>query len=198
MDFDIKKKAAFAGAPELQKKADVASDPQKKDFADFKSTFYTNEEQDKLLIGYDPVPADALLLVRSGTHVRYLTTAGDFRRGGFVHNVKSKGKPMIFLETGKDAAAPGYAKWPVAQEDIAMMWKKRTLEDVKINNVQAAERENPRTLELERRVVALETHVEHVVSEIQKLVTAVLRVNEKIQVNQPMVATMRPAALRRQ
>lgn len=171
MDFDIKKKAV----PE----------PVKKDFSEYQATAYTDQEQDKLLIGYDPVPQEALLLLRAGTHVRYMTTAGDFRRGGFVHNIKTKGKPMIFLETGRDPKVQNYAKWPLAIEDISTLWKKRTLEDVTIQ-------QNKSSPELENRILALEGQVEHILSEIKKIIVAVVKLNNKISAKQPMMATIRP------
>lgn len=175
INFDIKKKVNPIIVPK----------------SEFASTVYTDAEQDKLLIGYDPIPEDAIMLLRPGTHVRYMTTAGEFRRGGFVHNVKTKGKPMVFLETGKDPKIAGYKKWPVAIEDIATMWKKRTLEDVKINEIQQHHRP-----ELENRITALETQLEYAVSEIKKMITAICKLNEKIQTKQPMVATMRPVTMR--
>lgn len=177
MDFDIKKKNTNVDVVVGAKQ--VVTKPE------FPSTVYTDQEQDKLLIGYDPIPQDGLMLLRPGTHVRYLTTTGEFRRGGFVHNIKTKGTPMIFLETNKDPKAQGYAKWPVAIEDIQTMWKKRTIEDVKINAVQT----NP---DYETRIVALETQLEYAVSEIKKMILVITKLSLKIQSKQPMVATMHP------
>jgi hypothetical protein len=175
MDFNIKKRA-----PEKAEQVEKVEPVEQKKY---EATLYTQDEQDKLLIGYDSVSDDAWPLLRAGTHIRYITKDGKFRRGGFVHNVaKVKGKQFIFVETLRGGEkTPGYAKFPVAIEDISVLYKKRTVEDVRIN-------EN-NTTEIENRIIALETNLEHAVSEIKKLIAIVAKLNEKI-VRQPMVARM--------
>lgn len=140
MDYDISKAAKKNGKPVIIKPVE-----QPDDYSKYPKTSYTTEEQQKLLIGYDPVPRDAWTLLQPKTHIRYVTKSGEFRRGGFIHNVKTAGKEMIFIENSLNHG-PGYAKWPAAIEDISEIWKKRTVEDVKISEMGDSRVEN---LELE-------------------------------------------------
>lgn len=159
MNFDLRAKGGEKKEPEKEKEKEV---PQ------YQSTHYTDEEREKLLIGYVEVPEEAWMLLRPHTHIRYLTKEGLFRRGGFIHNVKTKGKPQIFIETGLVAGAPGYAKWPVTLEDVETLWKKRTVEDVQIASAD------------DSRVSNLEALVEKQSREIKKIIEIMSKLNEKI------------------
>lgn len=143
-------------------------------------TVYTDEEQERLLIGYEPVPEAGWTLLRPKTHMRYETQRGDFRRGGFVHNVKLKGKPMIFLETGFDAKAPGYRKWPVALEDLARVWKKRTIEDVQIAEATVNPDVQHRVEIFEQRLHAQDMQIQTIQDEIKKILHIISKLNDKI------------------
>jgi hypothetical protein len=97
-----------------------------------KSTTYTVEEQAEKLKNYIVILPDLYALVRYGTHVRYVTTKGDFRIGGFVkHNpfeTVPKGatekKTFIKLQNGFNVKSNGYVEWLVAYEDIATLYVK--------------------------------------------------------------------------
>lgn len=79
----------------------------------------------RLLQNYSLIPADKWDDIEKGTHIRYETTTGAFRRGGFLQNkYKKDGRPMFHLQTGFNQAAPGYKSWPVALEDTAKIWSK--------------------------------------------------------------------------
>lgn len=171
------------------KRAEPAEkEKEKPDYSKFTSTPYTEAERAKLLIGYDRVPEEAWTLLLPKTHVRYITQDGKFRRGGFVHNVQTKGKPRIFLETGFDAKAEGYAKWPVTLEDVAEIWKKRSAADVRINEVQnsaGADAEQLRAViaenaALRAEVDDLNAQVDSLAADQKKLVQLVSKINERV------------------
>jgi hypothetical protein len=166
-------------------------DKPKWDYSQYESSSYTDNEQEKMLLGYDSVPQEAWELLKPGTHIRYKTIEGNFRRGGFVHNVKSKGTKMIFLETNRKQGTPGYAKWPVAFDSIDTLWKKRSLEDVRINESRTDV--GPRQLEMESRLVMLEQHVDRLSEDLKKLIKTIGVLAEKIgRTSTPMVGRLSP------
>ena len=159
---------------------------EKRDYSQFEPSFYNQDEREKMLMGYDAVPREAFELLKPGTHIRYLTTKGEFRRGGFVHNVKTKGDKMIFVETSRKPTDPKYAKWPVAFDSIDTLWKKRTLEDVRINEVS-------KHSDFEDRLHNVELSVEQVSNELKRLIQTVAKLTMKLQPQpQSMAATLRP------
>jgi hypothetical protein len=171
MNFDLGARARKVAGAKPEKNAQKDEEAPK-----YQSTHYTDAERDQLLLGYVEVPEDAWTLLRPHTHIRYLTKSGLFRRGGFVHNVKTKGKAQIFVETGLVPGAPGYAKWPVTLEDVDKIWKKRTVEDV-----QMAESASTGIDEMaERRIDALEAITEKQSREIKKLIEIMGKLNEKV------------------
>jgi hypothetical protein len=182
MNFNLADRAnrVHAGAKEKEKEKEVEKVEKDESYL---PTHYTDEEQEKLLTGYDLVPEAAWMLLRPKTHVRYETKRGDFRRGGFVHNVKVKGKPMIFLETGFDPKVPGYRKWPVTLEDVEKLWKKRTLEDVKIAEAQSSSA-SPELMHridvLEQSQRSLDIQVTQLQDENKKLLRILGKLNDKI------------------
>jgi len=181
MNFNLANKVGGARADEQNARA---AEPQEKEKVDdsYLPTHYTDAEQDKLLTGYDLVPEAGWPLLRPKTHVRYETKRGEFRRGGFVHNVKVKGKPMIFLETGFDPKAAGYRKWPVTLEDVEKFWKKRTLEDVQIAEAQVGTSPELqlRVEVLEQSVRGQEVQIAKLQEENKKLLRILSKLNDKI------------------
>lgn len=176
MDFDLVKRGGKGRDGKDGREAE--REKEKEEVPEYQSTFYNDAEQEKLLLGYDVVSEDAWKLIRPKTHIRYLTKAGDFRRGGFVHNVKLTGKPMIFIETSFDRARPGYAKWPVALEDVATIWAKRTREDVKIEENGRAISE--RVDEIEATNVDLKLQIAKLQEDVKKLIGVIGKLNDKI------------------
>lgn len=180
MDFDIKKRAKNL---ETLKKT-----PKKKfDYSGFSKSAYTDVEKEKMLIGYDKIPPEQWSQILPGTHIRYITKAGEFRRGGFVHNVKLKGKPMIFVESGR----PGHeehAKWPVAFEDIGELWKKRSAP------IKEADRPTLGNWD-EERIIQMEIQIENLSVELRKITQAVAKVYQVMKSRSPMVAQMSPMVL---
>jgi outer membrane murein-binding lipoprotein Lpp len=195
MDFDIKKKInpAAARTPVATRAAvnePKAAEPTEKtgkfDYSEYKSSVYNDADQRQLLIGYDEVPTSAYDLLQPRDHVRYMTQDGKFCRGGFVHNVKTTGEPMIFLENNMHSNSAGYAKWPVVIKNIKTMWKKRTVADVKINNLTA-------NTGLEARVEQLEMDLEKATADIRTLIMAISKLNQKIiNVATPSMARLQP------
>ena len=96
------------------------------------ATPLTESEQLEKLTGYLAVPADFWPFVRYSTHVRYITTDGDFRSGGFVlknpfdTKVQGRGaeKRFLKLQNGFNRSAHDYAEWIVCYDDIAYLYVK--------------------------------------------------------------------------
>jgi hypothetical protein len=130
----------------------------------YEKTIYTENEKEKLLIGYDLIQSEDWDSIPKGAHVRYETRKGEFRRGGFVVNTATvHNKPMIFIETlrGGKSGTEGYAKWPVAYEDISILWKKRVASDVKIINMNSKTDEIiGHVEELEKKIIRMEYSME--------------------------------------
>lgn len=105
---------------------------------------------------------------------------------------------MIFLETSRKPGTFGYAKWPVAYSNIDVVWKKRSLEDVKINEQNQQNQQNiiphQRQQELENRIIIVERNVEHLSQELKKLIKTIAVLVEKTnnRNSQAMVARMSP------
>ena len=93
---------------------------------------WTAEEQAEKLSGYLEVAPEYWDQIRYGTHVRYITKAGEFRPGGFVlknpFDTKPRGaaeeKRFIKLQNGFNDKARGYSQWIAAYEDIAKIYMK--------------------------------------------------------------------------
>lgn len=179
MDFDLSKKGG--AKPNVEKnntKEEIKqekSEAAEKEYTKYKKTVYTTSDQERLLIGYDVVPPDAWLCLTPRTHIRYVTTNGEFRRGGFIHSVKAHNGAIIFVENGLDSRQPGYVKWPVAINKVETIWRKRTVEDVKL-----ADAINTDTTNLENRIDRLETELDRTQVEMKKLIQVISRLNDKI------------------
>jgi hypothetical protein len=93
---------------------------------------WTPEEQAEKLTGYIEITPKYWELIRYGTHVRYITAAGDFRPGGFVlknpFDTKPRGghveKRFLKLQNGFNEKVQGYQQWVVAYEDLAKVYVK--------------------------------------------------------------------------
>lgn len=93
---------------------------------------WTADEQAEKLNGYIEIAPDLWDQIRYGTHMRYITKAGEFRSGGFVlknpFDTKSRGaateKRFIKLQNGFSDKTPGYQQWLAAYEDIAKVYVK--------------------------------------------------------------------------
>jgi hypothetical protein len=134
---------------------------------------WTAEEQAEKLNGYLEIAPEFWEQIRYGTHVRYVTKAGDFRPGGFVlknpFDTKPKGgtveKRFMKLQNGFNDKARGYASWLLAFEDAAKIYIKPDAGVLMVlQSLETAVRglnENIRKLaehskKLEQRIAALE------------------------------------------
>lgn len=177
MEFDIDEKAKELNfdylkqggtKPKNVKDEKDTGDGKKFDYSKFKKTEYSEAEIEKLLEGYDEVPEGARYSVPKGSHVRYLLVSGDFRRGGYVQNAyQLKGKPTLHLETKKDPKEPGYSKWPLVLEDVKVLWKKRTSEDARVQEVREHTNQSlsvafDQSQQLEMRMTKLEENVQKI------------------------------------
>lgn len=198
MNFDIKKKTNFVNkstkplnskqavsqsksssstvqrAPVVKDSEDDNDDKVDKNVIEYASTVLNADDIEKLLVGYDMVPREGWLLMPSGISIRYTTNDGDFRRGGYIHNILQPKPPrpgMIFLENYKDKNAPGYKKWPIVINNIKTIWKQRTLEDVShklsSNN-------------LHNVADSLQSQINGIKEDIKKLTLAIKRVYDKL------------------
>jgi hypothetical protein len=97
---------------------------------------YTTDEIKELVSGgYFKLDLALWEYIPANSHIRYLKKPGEnnlpygkrFKPGGFVRNHYSKdNKKFIFLETkiGGKRNDPGYISWPIAFDDIEIIWKK--------------------------------------------------------------------------
>lgn len=92
---------------------------------------WTDEEKAEKLSGYVEIAPEYWEHIKYGTHMRYITKAGEFRPGGFVlknpFDTKAKGGPekrFIKLQNGFNDKIRGYAQWIAAYEDIARVYIK--------------------------------------------------------------------------
>ena len=93
---------------------------------------WTPDEQAEKLVGYIEVVPEFWEQIRYGTHVRYVTKAGEFRTGGFVlknpFDTRPSGaaadKRFMRLQNGFSDKVKGYAQWLLAYEDTARVYMK--------------------------------------------------------------------------
>jgi hypothetical protein len=87
----------------------------------------TEDEQREKLVGYANIPKDAWIFLRSGNHIRYITTDGDFNTGGFVAsnsiNDAEKGR-RIKIKTSLFKDNSGYKEYLVNYSDIEFLYCK--------------------------------------------------------------------------
>jgi hypothetical protein len=99
---------------------------------DYKAKSYTEDDQVRLLYGYMEIPADLWPFLRYGTHVRYVTKAGEFRPGGFVKTAnfdykaqgRAESRPYFKLQFSLYKNAQGNTEWMAAHEDLAHVYAK--------------------------------------------------------------------------
>jgi hypothetical protein len=93
---------------------------------------WTAEEQAEKLAGYVEIDREFWDKVRYGTHMRYFSTAGEFRVGGFVVVNPSDApgraagdiRRSFRLQNGFNSKARGYAQWSAAYEDVGRVFIK--------------------------------------------------------------------------
>lgn len=97
---------------------------------------------------------------------------------------------MLFLETNRRPGSQGYHKFPVLLDNIQKLWRKRTIEDIKLGETSTA---------LEQRVATLEQQLEHSTGELKKLITIVAKLHDKFRGAQasPVIAHMSPLPFRK-
>lgn len=96
------------------------------------ATPLSEDEKVAKLEGYLTVPREYWPFVRYSSHVRYITTDGDFRPGGFVaknpFDTKARGgsqeKRFLKLQNGFNRAAHDFAEWVVCYDDVAYLYVK--------------------------------------------------------------------------
>lgn len=101
---------------------------------------FTSAEITELLENYTEIPKTDWANIPRGTHIRYMKTDGNFRRGGFVVSIGLvDGKQTIQCANKFDAGVAGYQKWPVVLETVANIWKStRSSEYLEKNKVAAS------------------------------------------------------------
>lgn len=128
-------------------------------------------EQAALLEGYTTVEAGRWAAVGRGTHVRYITTAGDFRLGGYVvaNPLYAKKDGACFLRLASFGPDEARQFWCVRYADLAYLYARcdavalglrDELRAVAGRLVAALERAQEHARKLERRVDALERRLE--------------------------------------
>ena len=89
---------------------------------------WTPAERAEKLRGYMEIAPEFWGHIRYGTHMRYITKAGDFRPGGFVlknsADLGGEAARSLQLQNGFNAKARGYAQWSVAYADAAHIYIK--------------------------------------------------------------------------
>ena len=87
----------------------------------------TEDEQREKLVGYANIPKDKWIFLRSGNHIRYITTDGEFHMGGFVAqnsiNDVEKGR-RIKLKNSLFKNNSGYGEYLVNYSDIEFLYCK--------------------------------------------------------------------------
>ena len=102
----------------------------------------TEDEQKKLLMGYEEVPNQKWESLINNIHIRYLRKDGIFRRGGFVKNTwvglhgNSQGKKCIQLSSNINYNSN---KWTICFDDIDKIWQKISMQT---NQVDSTEMQN--------------------------------------------------------
>ena len=138
----------------------------------------TKEEQAEKLIGYLEIDKEFWPQIRYGTHIRYYTTNGDFRTGGFVvknpleivNPTDKKIITYIKLQNGFNDKANNYANWIANYEDLSKIYIKPDagiLTTVKsLEGVVTGLNDNIKKLvkhakSLEERIEKLESKIKH-------------------------------------
>jgi hypothetical protein len=128
------------------------------------ATPLTESEQLEKLTGYLAVPADFWPFVRYSTHVRYITTDGDFRSGGFVlknpfdTKVQGRGaeKRFLKLQNGFNRSACSDVAYLYVKGDGADLSPKPDLETAVKGLNQNIQKLAEFCKKLEKRIAALE------------------------------------------
>ena len=152
--------AAAANPFDLDKKKKGGL-PQK----EYKARTYTDEEKAEMLTGYMEIPEDIWSFVRYGTHVRYITKAGEFRPGGFVtknpFDTKVKGstteKRFIKMQNSFFVKTAGHSEWIVAYEDIGHLYAKPDASALAVQRM------------LENAVTGLNSNIKNLANYVKKL-----------------------------
>lgn len=139
----------------------------------YKAKIVTEDEQVKLLEGFVELPRELWPNLRHGTPVRYVTSEGEFRTGGFVSDglVQNKNHGdaqhvnRIAIQSGFDSKGFVPIRWTVAYDNISRLYYKpdasalalqKSIEDVvKAFNAQLRKIADY-TKKLEARVAELE------------------------------------------
>lgn len=132
---------------------------------EYKAKTYTDEEKAEALHGYMEIPEDLWVFVRYGTHVRYITKAGEFRPGGFVtrnpFDTKVKGsdveKRFMKMQNGFYVKTTGHIEWMVAYEDIGHLYAKPDASALTVQRM------------LENAVVGLNNNIKQIALHAKKL-----------------------------
>lgn len=98
----------------------------------YKAKTYTEEDKAVLLHGYIDLPEDLWEFVKYGTHVRYITKAGEFRTGGFVvqnpidikPKEKEPAKRYIKMQNGFSGKTFGHTEWMANYADLGHLYAK--------------------------------------------------------------------------
>jgi hypothetical protein len=105
---------------------------------------WTSDEQNKKIQGYLEVPPEFWPSIKYGTHIRYITTSGDFKPGGFIlknpikvgendglmkptvnnENINIEGKIGCRLQNSFAKKTKEYLAWNIAYEDIKQIYIK--------------------------------------------------------------------------
>jgi hypothetical protein len=153
-------------------------------------TDYSEEEQARLLVDYEPIDPNNLKLLVPGDAVRYTTKDGKFKIGGKVHNINFNAPvPVMFLHVGY---GPSYFKWSVQQDNILKLWRKKasTVQpeqkvDQKNEQLVADLHSDLKIQNLQLQIDQLKLSVQSLQADNQKLIQAIAQVFSKTRGIQP-------------
>lgn len=93
---------------------------------------WTEKEKLERLQGYILIPSEFWPNLKYGTHVRYVTKAGEYRPGGFIlknpFDTKPRGgteeKRFMKFQNNFNSKARGHVEWIAAYEDLEHVYAK--------------------------------------------------------------------------
>jgi len=113
-----------------------------------KSSKYTKDDIDKLLIGYVSIPQNTWAALDHGSHVRYVRLDGRFVRGGFVSGYSiQNGRRLLTLANGFNATSKGYSVWTIGLDSIKELHVKKASVPSALR-VKASPHSQPKTPEI--------------------------------------------------
>jgi hypothetical protein len=124
--FNIKAGAESKKRSSSSKSGDIVVSIPSGKRSGIKSSKYSKDEIDKLLVGYVSIPQIGWAAIDHGAHVRYVRLDGRFVRGGFVSGYSMQnGRRLLTLANGFNATAKGYSVWTIGLDSIKFLYVKK-------------------------------------------------------------------------